>query len=261
MQTIYKISIVILLILIINSINAYADTLHIMISPTNTKFYLEDMYGKKTGRTPNGLLQQIPYADQFGRSGETGVDNPTPYQSWDEIYTSDSNAFIPPGKYKLVVFGNNISTVTMIVMRIDIYKNGSAGGGTPVDYILPGLTYTYEFEIAPTPATNNFNFTKISNPQDMIMEINAFAKIGYIGNAEFVNEIIKKIHKIEENRTETEKDDDKHTLTSNQKAKKEYQELLNEITEKLNKPEKDEFIQGLAFVALKKDLEYIIGHL
>lgn len=45
-------------------------------------------------------------------------------------------------------------------------------------------------------------------------------------------------------------------LTPAQKARKEYTELLKEITEKYNKPEADEYVKKEEYDVLKEDLEY-----
>lgn len=253
---------ILLAFLMINIIiqNAYADTIEIKVSPIEIEFYLEDTQGRKTGITSNDFLQQIPYADQYGADSEAGVENPGPYQKWNRLYTSDSGAYIPSGKYKLVINGNNINKETQVLMRIDAYMNNNSIMAAPGDYIFPGRVNTYEFDLPGqiSPTTGQLIVTKVSTPNDLIADINALAKANYIGNAKFVAELIKDIQEIEAERAKGKIDDG---MTPAQKAKKEYQEFLKELNEKNIKPEKDEYVDGLAIWILQRDLDYIIGHI
>lgn len=258
-----KIYIAILLILLItNTIaqNAYADTINIKVSPSNIEFYLEDSQGRKTGITPNDFLQQIPYADQYEVSSAPGVENPGTYQQWTRIYTSDSEAYIPPGKYKLVIYGNNINSETQIIISINVYMNKKTIMAIPGDYVFPGRINTYEFDLPGqiSPTTGQLIVTKVSNPADLIADINALGKASYIGNQHFVSELIKDINEIEKERAQNKIDDG---LTPAQKAKKEYQEIIKELNEKNIKPEKDEYVDGLAVWILQRDIDYIINHI
>ena len=154
----------------------------------------------------------------------------------------------------------NITSETKMTVHIYHHRNNipSQDFTGIIDYIFPGLTYTYEFDI-PIPNNNGLNLIKVSNPQDMIVEIKAFAKAGRIGNAKFVDELIKEIQEIEKERLKPAEKDDK--LTPTQKAKKEYQELMDEIDEKNAKPEKDEYVHDIAAMLLRRDIDYIINHI
>ena len=100
--------------------------------------------------------------------------------------------------------------------------------------------------------------TKIATSNDLIADITTPQKLNLIGSSKFVTELTKEINEIEAEKAKGKVDD---SLTPAQKAKKEYTELLNEITEKYNKPEGDEFVKQEAYTVLREDIEYIIGHL
>jgi hypothetical protein len=125
--------------------------------------------------------------------------------------------------------------------------------------IYPNAIWSYEFDV-PTMPTNNGQIvlTKVSNSADLIKDLTTAGQLGYIGNAKFVTELTKEINEIEAEKAKGKIDDG---LTSAQKAKKEYTELLKELTEKYNKPEADEFVKQEAYTVLKEDLEYIISHI
>lgn len=260
-----KILIIVLALLLIN-INIYqaqADTIKIKVSPNTIDFNVKDMNGRISGYTGTQLLLQIPYLDAYG-SGEAleQDDPPKPYQLWNELYTSHSKSQIIPGKHQLIIYGTNVTAETEIRMDISIDWNDGRGAHIgPVDYIFPGLVYIYEFDIPVNPPMNKeLTFIKVSNFSDLIKDINALAKEGYIGDAKFVAEITKEINEIEAEKAKGKgKMDD--GMTPAQKAKKEYQELLKELNEKWAKPEKDEFVDPFALNILERDITYIINHI
>ncbi len=252
------------LLISIGIYQAQADTLKIKVSPNNIDFHVKDMNGRISGYTDTQLLLQIPYLDVY-RSGESieQDDPPKPYQLWNELYTSHSKSQIMPGKHQLIVYSGNITTETEIRMDISIYWiNGvsvMAATVSRADYIFPGSVYIYEFDIPITPPANNeLTFIKVSNPSDLIIDINTLAKAGYIGNQHFVSELIKDINEIEAEKAKGKIDDG---VTPAQKAKKEYQELLKELNEKWAKREKDEFVDPFALNLLERDITYIINHI
>lgn len=255
---------IIMLSLVLLSVQqAYADSFKITVSPLSVDFYIEDINGNVSGYYPPSgfIVGELPYMNMYKENFESDVDNPLPNQQWHEL-RSKVKSLIPTGKYKLVVFDMNITTETEI--NIGIYRTWSNMGSAytaPIDHIFPGLTYTYEFDIPVVPPANynDITFIKVSNPQDMITEIKAFAKAGRIGNAKFVDELIKEIQEIEKERLKPAEKDDK--LTPAQKAKKEYQELMDEIDEKNAKPEKDEYVHDIAAMLLRRDIDYIINHI
>lgn len=260
MKKIYISTILLLSLILLSVQEAYADSFKITVSPLSTDFYLEDISGKVAGYYPPSgfIVGELPYIDYYSKNGVSDVENPTSDQQWHELSPNGLDKIIPLGKYKLVVFGNSITTLTQVIMSIYIYKNGNSGEIMPVDYIMPGLTYTYEFEIAAAPTDNNFIFIKTSNPASLIALINALAKEGYIGDTKFVTEITKEINEIEAEKAKGKIDDG---MTPAQKAKKEYQELLKELDEKNTKPEKDEYVKDFGYSMIKKDMDYIINHI
>jgi polyhydroxyalkanoate synthesis regulator phasin len=105
----------------------------------------------------------------------------------------------------------------------------------------------YEFDIpSVSPADGLIVLTKVSNSTDLIKDITTAGQLNYIGNKQFISEIIKKAEAVSLSKSE---------------QKQGYTELLNEITEKYNKPEADEFVKQEAYTVLKEDLEYIISHI
>ncbi len=132
--------------------------------------------------------------------------------------------------------------------------------------------YTLNYNFAAGQSGTPLIPVKVAVPADLIADVNAAGKLGYVGHQEFVNELIKKVQKIEKERTEVQKpeeqtlrqaqgDKEREHLTPAQKAIKEYKELLKELTEKYQRPEGDEFVKQEAYTVLKEDLGYIIGHI
>lgn len=261
MRTIYLITVLILFLIVTISEKAYADTFKIMVSPITTDFYLEDINGNVSGYYPPSgfIVGELRYLDNYIVNGEsTTEENSTSNEQWHEL-NPNGDKIIPPGRYKLVVSSMNITSATKIAVQIyHHYGNMPSGDYTGiVDYIFPGLTYTYEFNL-PLQKTPGVNLIKVANSQDLIKDINALSLSNYIGNTKFVTELIKDINEVEKERAKGKVDDG---MTPAQKAKKEYTELLSEITEKYNKPENDEFIKQEAYIILRKDIEYIINHI
>lgn len=162
------------------------------------------------------------------------------------------------GNYKLAIY-----TTKLKIYQIDgwmMERTVDMGYFTIKGIIDVGQVKYWEIKYTPM---QNPVITRIATSSDLIADITTAQKLNLIGNAKFVTEITKEINEIEAKRTKV---DPSHGsgddgLTPAQKAKKEYQELLKEITEKYNKPEADEFIKQEAYTVLKEDLEYIISHI
>lgn len=261
-----KIYIMVVITLLLNLITCRAlasDSLWITVSPATVEFHVEDMSGRISGFTDTDFLYQIPYLDGYKSNSEVGVENPTTYQKWSELYTSSSDLQVLSGNHKLFIYSTGITSETMVEISIDIHRvNGSAINYArilPVEYIFPGLTYVFEFDIPATPPANHgLTFIKVSNPNDLIADINALGIAKHMGDQHFVSELIKEINEIEAEKAKGKMDDG---LTPAQKAKKEYQELFKELNEKNTQPEKDEYVDELALYILQRDIDYIIDHI
>lgn len=265
MKTILKI----LLLLTILNINyaAYAsiNDLDITVAPNTVNFHLEDVAGNKAGYiSPGQILIQIPFIGSYIEGGETlGESTVTDALfEWHRLYTKGGQIMVPVGKYKLIVYGDTLTAPTQIKIGISIRWDDNINWHADTlmgDYIFPKVIWKYEFDVSAVPPIDNkIMLIKISDPNDLIIDINALAKEDYMGNAKFVAEIIKEINEIEAEKAKGKMDDG---MTPAQKAKKEYQELLKELNEKWAKPEKDEYVDPLALDILERDITYIINHI
>ena len=116
------------------------------------------------------------------------------------------------------------------------------------------------------PANGQLILTKVSQPGDLIKDINTAASLGYIGNPKFVSEIIEDINEIEKKRATLwgyriqssievhKKSTETYSVSDN------YREILEDITEAYNKPTTKKFVTAEGYNVLKEDLEYIIAH-
>ncbi len=215
--------------------------------------------GIKTGYDPvlKRKIEQDPYIHygMFATSSPDG-DRLVSYQ-WVGVRpdgTSDKITIVTTG-LKLSVYSISISFNENNDYSSTTYKESEIKGFADI-----GNSNTFEVSYVPfQPLT----VVRVSTGTSFISDITTASKLGYIGNAKFVNELIKEVQEIEKERTEVRKQDDKEKehLTPVQKAIKGYKELLKEITEKYQRPEGDEFVKQEAYTVLKEDLDYIIGHI
>ncbi len=266
----------ILLILIISlffASSAYAVDILMSTFDDNIQFMIVDYNGKRTGYDPS--IKSVV--------SESGLPNMM-YEEWNPANPALSEAEEPneltydlqgrfpidmqPFNIKVVITGMRLA-YSKIVLSFRENKSGLSfpqNSKSVIMYPILDINQTATYEIAYVPL-QSLVATKAANPNDLIADINAASKLGYVGNAEFVNELIKKVQKIEKERTavqkpeESKSDKEKEHLTPTQKAIKEDKELLKEITEKYQRPEADEFVKQEAYTVLKEDLDYIIGHI
>lgn len=259
----YLINILVIITLLnITLIPSYAiSDISVIVRPQAIQFHIEDSNGKITGYTPNGILKQIPNIGNYRESGTPDADiDSTEYDEWHQIDGDGSPITILPGQYKLVLYATSMMKIPRASVEI--------WGSSTREYILfiddiaifPNTIAVYEFTIPTMLPTNSEGIVtiKVSNPQDLIKDINAAGQSNYIGNAKFISELVKDINEIEAEKAKGKIDDG---LTPAQKAKKEYTELMKEITEKYNKPETDEFVKQEAYNVLREDIDYIINHI
>lgn len=252
-----KYIIILLVSLIANTFgNAYASLTYfqIIVTPININFHLEDAKGNISGYIPEGIADEIPNMGFYMKSGEPGESF-----SSHKIEQNGSDNLISPGKYKLVLYGSTKIEQAKIGIDLGYSENSMGAGAMLVEYVLPNTIGIYEFDVPSMPPINNITLIKVSTPNDLITDINALVKENYIGDSKFVTEVINKIQEIEKKRVKPATKDDK--LTSAQKAKKEYQEMIKELYEKYQKPDKNGYVDGLAFSILQRDLDYIINHI
>lgn len=248
----------------------YADTIKIRVSPDIIDFYVEDISGKISGYTDTQLLLQIPYMDAYWATSEVNEPNPLPSQKWNELYTSHSESFIPPGKYKLVIYSPHVTTPTNISISIDMtWSNTGVIKSATISNIysmFPGSVYTYEFDIPAIPVNGEILLTKVSTPVDLIKDINAAASLSYIGNPKFASEIIEDINEIEKKRTKMLANASRSSAEVHKKTTEvynvadNYREILQELDEAYSKPTAKKFVNQEAYIILRKDIEYIIAH-
>lgn len=259
-----KILIIIVLLLTINfQALGLPKSFHTVVVPGNIQFQMSDSMGNITGYNPTtkSIIMNIPNTLYFlfdePYEGTRTKDN-SHYKLESQKYSNTIQ--MTPGMYKIKVFGT--TTVENMNLYFNVFYQNIKGAQIMTEHasiIYPNVTWTYEITIPDVPpATKNVPLIKVANPQDLITDINAASSLGYIGNAKFVSELVKDINEIEAKKAKGKTDDG---LTPAQKAKKEYAELLSEITEKYNKPESDEFVKKEAYDVLREDMEYIIEHL
>jgi len=248
--------------------NAYAKTnIEFTTCSDNNKiieFMFIDAMGNKTGydgQTKQIIKDNYPNM-QYGGSGSSDPDSGDVNLCSKVIGSVPTPSYLQP--FKIIVSGLQLNKY-----EIDFTTGESTDYNWRAKYLYSnikgwidiGQQHTYEIMYTPYQPVQ---ITRIATSTDLIADITTAQKLNLIGSSEFVSEITRKINKIEEKRlkpAQKDKDDDKNGLTPAQKAKKEYQELLNEITEKYNKPESDEFVKQEAYTVLREDLEYIIGHI
>ncbi len=176
---------------------------------------------------------------------------------------SETNEFIsinpPAGLYKIVCYGGSITPYS--------FETHVSWGSASTHRVVTsqgladiGKVDTYEFIITDVPMAA-ISITRVSSPNSLLSDISAAGKLGYLGNAEFVIELIKEVQKIEKERLHPEESAEHDPATPAQRVIKKYKKLLNEITETCRKPEQDEFVKQEAYTVLKEDIEYIIAHI
>lgn len=241
-----------------------AEGIRINIAPKDIEYHMVNPSGLITGYTPNGILNQNPEVDSYMQHAITAIEGPqNPYDEWHTINQDGYPAYISPGKYNLVIYGAKVPIQTKIGIYFWWLNQGIKGPDyTAIHLIYPNVVWTYEFEVTQNiPTYTQIPLIKLSTPADLIKDLTIAGQLGYIGNPHFVSDIIENINEIEKERAKPVEKDDDHKLTPAQKAKKEYTELLSEITEKYNKPESDEYVKKEAYDVLKEDLDYIINHI
>lgn len=255
-------AILIILITICISSNAYAKTnIEFTTCSDNNKiieFMFIDALGNRTGydaQTKQIIKDSHPNV-QYGGSGSSDPDSGDVNLCSKVIGEVPISNYLQPfkititglmlGKYDLYL---RISEATDYNWKA-AYKNGKIHNITDI-----GILHTYEIAYTPYQPVQ---IIRIATQNDLIADIATAEKLNLIGSPNFVTELTKEINEIEAEKAKGKVDDG---LTPAQKAKKEYTELLSEITEKYNKPESDEFVKKEAYDVLKEDLEYIIGHI
>lgn len=247
-----------IIIFLIISSPAYASmSIYIGTKNTNAQFMLVDYNGNRTGYDP--ITQSL--------ISETKLPSITYF-----IGNSDHPVYVLQGRYpvtmtplnmKIVLTGAQLSSNIGVAVEIEETDSGLA---FPQSTVLKGFMTILDvnqvstYDVAYTPA-QTFVFTKVAVPSDLIADITTAGKLNLVGNQLYINELIAKVNAIENARTqpttaitgEDEHDDDKK-LTPAQRAKKSYQKLLQEITDKYNKPEANEFVKQEAYNVLKDDL-------
>lgn len=259
-----------ILIMFFITAQCYADTIKIRVSPDIIDFHVEDINGKISGYTDTQLLLQIPYMDAYWSNSDVNEPNPLPSQKWNELYTSHSESFIPPGKYKLVLYSPNITTPTNVRISIDMtWSNTGVIKSAIISNtysMFPGSIYTYEFDIPAIPVNGELILTKVAAPADLIKDINTAASLNYIGNPKFVAEIIEDINEIEKKRTLILKNASRSATEVHKKSTEtysvadNYREILEELNEAYRTPSAKKFVNQDAYIILRKDIEYIIAH-
>ncbi len=254
-----------IIISLILSVQAYAISIYIN-SDQNIQFMLVDYNGKRTGYDPNakqvisetGLPRIMYYLHNEYNPDNPPVNPDPPYYTLQGDFPVNQT----PLNMKLILTANVLAKINEPISIEFEEKNTSISyPQNSVQVILPflmtdiGLVSKYELSYIPFQSAK---LTKISASNDLIADITTAQKLNLMGNAKFVSELTKDINEIEAEKAKGKIDDG---LTPAQKAKKEYTELLKEITEKYNKSESDEFVKQEAYTILKEDLEYIINHL
>lgn len=268
-----KVIYVIVLMLIL-SFPVYANVaINISSINDNSQFMLVDYNGKRTGY--DSASKQL-----ISESGLSFM----MYYVWDPYNPEMPNTNQGTLKYML----QGIFPVTMKPFNMQLVITGmkltdKVWSGMTIDEIDSGVGYPKSSKLAKIEAILDVNqvakydinyvplqsivIIKIAAPNDLITDITTAGKLNLIGDQLYINELINKVNEIEKRRnqilpvgTDDEHDEDKN-LTPSQKAKKSYQELLQEITDKYNRPETNEFVKQRAYNVLKDDLDYIIGHI
>ncbi len=253
------------LFLLFLSSNAFATFIGISTLNENVQFMLIDANGKRTGYEPitgkvvseSGLPFMIYYISNVESSVPLPVHEPTQYMLQGEFPTDNI-----PLNMKLVVVGMKLAVAKSITVDLEEYT----GSPTIRNYKAATITTLLDagqianYELAYTPS-RALVVTKAATSNDLIADINSARKLGLIGNAEFVNDLIKEVQKIEKERLHPEENDEHEPATPAQRAIKKYQKLLQEIKETCQKPEPDEFVKQEAYAVLKEDLDYIIAHI
>lgn len=219
-----------------------------------TNYVVTDPLGRRTGFDPtsNQSFNEIPNSTYI-ESGFGGPEEPQP-DNFMELHIRDG----VDGVYKIKVIGNSLGNLLVSIS----YPQPPNGPRLPVIQHITDINkvdyYELNYSYTAAIAGNALPLIHIAYPSTLIDDILLLAKLAEIGNQEYVNELIEKVHEIEKERTKPQEKDEH--LTPAQKAIKDYKELLKEITEKYQRPEGDEFVKQEAYTVLKEDLEYIIGH-
>lgn len=230
------------------------------IMPGNIQFQMTDPLGNTSGYDPASqtTLQNIPDTIYCLHREYENITKDNSQYTLGPDKSNSRGAMV--GTYKLKIFAPN--TVENFTFGFNVSYQNMVGHQIDIIYhaiLYPNSVWTYELTIPVVPPANKqIILTKISTPADLIKDITTAGQLGYIGNPKFVTELTKEINEIEAEKAKGKVDGG---LTPAQKGKKEYQELLKEITEKYNKPEADEFIKKEAYDVLTEDLEYIISHI
>ncbi len=259
MKRIVSILVYTLMLLVWSPINAYSNT-DFDFSSCNLiiKIMFIDSNGKKTGydpKTGQKILEEFPNVQYGGTGGSDGTV---------AFFCNGVLGSIPSGS--LTIFqilttglkldqysiGLNISESTDLSLHT-AYKRSVINGLSDI-----GKSDTYQLTYVPYQP---LKVIRVASPGGLIADINTASKLGFIGNAKFVSELIKEVQKIEKERLHPEENVEHDPATPAQRAIKKYQQLLKEIKETCQKPEADEFVKQEAYTVLKEDIEYIIAHI
>ncbi len=257
----YLLFTIVVLISLVSPCYANVNSVLIGIAPSTVEFHLADSNGNLTGYTPGGVILQLPNLT-YVVWNEPTVDPVRPDEIYHLIHRASSPFTIQPGKYKLTIYGTNIPTKARISIELRWSEDWRLVTKTSGLYLIyPNLIWSYEFDIPSIPpAAGKITLTKVATVNDLLTDIKAAGSLQYIGNAEYINELIKEVQKIEKERLHPVENEAHDPATPAQRAIKKYQKLLKEITEKYQKPEPDEFVKQEAYAVLKEDLDYIISH-
>lgn len=243
------------------SFNFRADSDNPYPGNDRIKLGIYDATGRYSGYNPvnpRNLSKDAPGFWGGAYGGETEFGTMEPIISYVEGETPNGTG----GLYKLAVYGLKQTPYGINGYMVE------RGTGASSKFFLQGIIDVGQvkyFEISYIPG-HLPNIFRVASSNDFLADITTASKLGYLGNAEFASELIKKVQKIEKERLAPQKPEEQKTeeerhLTPAKKAIKEYRELLKEITEKYQRPEGDEFVKQEAYTVLKEDLDYIIGHL
>jgi len=229
---------------------AYLESVVIQTAPQSVEFHLEDPMGNISGYTSNGITLQIPAIGLYEKTSEiaSGDDLLGEYEKHNTLKPQIFPANITIGKYKLVIYG----TTTAINTFIYIHLNWGDNVKWYMEYLndklmYPNVVWTYELDVPATPSANGqITLTKVSNPTDLITDINTSNQLGYLGTPGTYQSLLAKAQ------------DAQAKVTAGQPipAKNVLNALINDIN-----AQKGKQINTIAADILIEDAQYIINHI